>query len=184
MTQIADSLVVIDYDPAWPALFAALRAPVAAALGDVALAIEHVGSTAVSGLAAKPIIDLDVVIRTEADLPAATARLASLGYAPEGELGVPGRTAFTWPPQTARHHLYVCALASAEFRRHLLFRDYLRAHPATAAAYATLKRQLAERYRTQRDAYTQAKDPFIRAALESAERWARRTGWAIPAYPG
>jgi GrpB-like predicted nucleotidyltransferase (UPF0157 family) len=78
---MVDPIVVVAYDPAWPDLFAALCAPVAAALGDVAVAIEHVGSTAVPCLAAKPIIDLDVAIRTETRLPAAIERLARLGYA-------------------------------------------------------------------------------------------------------
>jgi GrpB-like predicted nucleotidyltransferase (UPF0157 family) len=178
--RVSDPIVVVDYDPAWPALFAALRAPVAAALQEIAVAIEHVGSTAVPGLAAKPIIDLDVALRTEADLPAAIERLARLGYAYEGDLGVPGRTAFAWPPGAARHHLYVCTLDSAAYRRHLLFRDYLRAHPDMAAAYAALKHQLAARYRMQRDAYTEAKGPFVRAAMSRAEEWARITGWAVP----
>src|SRR4051794_5664339 len=99
LAPMVDPIVVVEYDPAWPDLFAALRTPVAAALDDVAVAIEHVGSTAVPGLAAKPIIDLDVAIRTEADLPAAIERLACLGYAYEGDLGISGRAAFAWPPR-------------------------------------------------------------------------------------
>jgi GrpB-like predicted nucleotidyltransferase (UPF0157 family) len=177
---MVDPIVVVDYDPAWPALFAALRAPVAATLGDMAVAIEHVGSTAVPGLAAKPIIDLDVAIRTETRLPAAIERLARLGYAYEGHKGIPGRAAFAWPPQAVRHHLYVCALDSVEYRCHLLFRDYLRTHPETTAAYAALKRQLAARYRLQRDAYAEAKGPFVHVTMARAEVWAQMTGWAIP----
>jgi GrpB-like predicted nucleotidyltransferase (UPF0157 family) len=177
---MSDPIVVVDYDPTWPALFAALRAPVAAALQEIAVAIEHVGSTAVPGLAAKPIIDLDVALRAEANLPEAIERLARLGYAYEGDLGIPGRAAFAWPPQVPRHHLYVCALDSAVYRRHLLFRDYLRAHQDTTTAYAALKRQLAEQYRGQRDAYTEAKGPFVRAAMARAEEWARMTAWAVP----
>jgi GrpB-like predicted nucleotidyltransferase (UPF0157 family) len=96
---------VVDYDPAWPVLFATLRAPIAAALGDVAVSIEHAGSTAVPELAAKPIIDLDVAIRAEADLPLVIGRLAPLGYSYQGDRGIPGRGAFAWPPGTPRHHL-------------------------------------------------------------------------------
>jgi GrpB-like predicted nucleotidyltransferase (UPF0157 family) len=177
---MTDPIVVVDYDPAWPALFAALRAPVAAALQEIAVAIEHVGSTAVPGLAAKPIIDLDVALRAAADLPEAIERLARLGYAYEGDKGIPDRAAFAWPPQAPRHHLCVCALDSVEYWRHLLFRDYLRAHPDTPMAYAALKRQLAEQYRGQRDAYTEAKGPFVRAAMARAEEWARMTAWAVP----
>jgi GrpB-like predicted nucleotidyltransferase (UPF0157 family) len=154
---------------------------VAAALGDVAVAIEHIGSTSVPGLAAKPIIDLDVAIRVEADLPAVIERLAPLGYVYEGDKGIPGRAAFIWPPHTPRHHLYVCPQDSLECRRHLLFRDYLRAHPEVCAAYAALKRDLAARYRTQRLAYVEAKGSFVTATLALAEVWARRTGWEMPA---
>jgi GrpB-like predicted nucleotidyltransferase (UPF0157 family) len=150
------------------------------ALQEIAVAIEHVGSTAVPGLAAKPIIDLDVALRAEADQPEAIARLARLGHANQGDKGISGRAAFAWPPRAPRHHLYVCALDSVEYRRHLLFRDYLRAHPDTTMAYAALKRQLAEQYRGQRDAYTEAKGPFVRAAMARAEEWARMTAWAVP----
>ncbi len=174
---MTDLIVVVDDDPTWPALFAAVRAPVAATLSDLAVAIGHVGSTAVPGLAVKPIIDLDVAIRSAADLPEAIARLAPLGYTYEGDKGIPGRAAFAWPPQAARHHLYVCTPGAAAYREHLLFRDYLRAHPDAVAAYATLKRQLAARYRGQRAAYTEAKGPFVRAAMGRAEEWARATGW-------
>jgi len=177
---MTDPIVVADYDSAWPALFAALRAPVTAALGDLAVAVEHVGSTAVPGLAAKPIIDLNVALRAAADLPEAITRLARLGYVHEGDKGIRGRATFAWPPQATRHHLYVCAPDSAAYRQHLLFRDYLRAHPEAVVAYAALKRQLAARYRAQRDAYTQAKGPFVRAAMARAEEWARMTGWQVP----
>jgi GrpB-like predicted nucleotidyltransferase (UPF0157 family) len=176
----ADPLVVVEYDPAWPALFAALRAPVATTLGDMAVAIEHVGSTAVPGLAAKPIIDLDVAIHTEADLPLAIGRLAVLGYIYQGDKGIPGRAAFAWPPGTPRHHLYLCVQDNLAYRRHLLFRDYLRAHPEVCAAYAALKRDLAMRYRTQREAYTEAKGPFIAVTMADAELWAQRIGWGVP----
>jgi GrpB-like predicted nucleotidyltransferase (UPF0157 family) len=174
---MTDPIIIVDYDAAWPALFATLRASVAEALGDVAVAIDHVGSTAVPGLAAKPIIDLDVAIRAPADLPVVIDRLAPLGYDYEGERGVAGRAAFTWPRHLPCHHLYVCALASAEYRRHLLFRDFLRVDPGAAAAYATLKHRLAAQYRTERDAYADAKTSFIWATLVRAEEWARQTGW-------
>jgi len=177
MNPSSDPIVVVDYDPAWPALFAALRAPVAAALGVLTVAVEHVGSTAVPGLAAKPIIDLDVAIPSVSALDTAIERLVALGYVHKGDQGIPGRAAFDWPLHVRRHHLYVCARDSAEYRRHLLFRDYLRAHPDSAAAYTALKRHLAARYRTQREAYTDAKGPFIGDVLAQAEDWARAIGW-------
>jgi GrpB-like predicted nucleotidyltransferase (UPF0157 family) len=159
---------IVDYDPQWPAVFDHLRDQLHAALGSLALRIEHVGSTAVPGLAAKPIIDLDVVIRGRGDLPAVTGRLRPLGYQPEGNLGVPGREAFTTPPGAPPHHLYVCPADSGALARHLAFRDFLRTHPATACAYAELKRSLARRFCTDRTAYTEAKTAFIDQVLTSA----------------
>ncbi len=179
MNPKGNPIVVVDYDLTWPALFAALRAPVAAALGDLAIEIEHVGSTAVPRLAAKPVIDLDVALPSMSALDAAIERLAPLGYVHKSDQGIPGRAAFDWPPRLQRHHLYVCAQDSAEYRRHLLFRDYLRAHPDSAAVYTTLKRHLVTRYCTQREAYTDAKGPFIGDVMARAEEWAAATGWTV-----
>jgi GrpB-like predicted nucleotidyltransferase (UPF0157 family) len=159
---------IADYDPRWPATFEQLRGPIAAALGALALRIEHVGSTAVPGLAAKPIIDLDIVIGSRADLPAVIAKLRPLGYRPQGDLGVTGREAFSNPPGAPAHHLYVCAAGNQELARHLAFRDFLRGHPDTAHAYAGLKRSLASRFRNDRDAYTEAKTTFIEHTLATS----------------
>jgi GrpB-like predicted nucleotidyltransferase (UPF0157 family) len=158
-------VVIVDYDPRWPAAFAALRDRLAAALGPLAVAIEHVGSTAVPGLAAKPIVDLDVVIATPGDLAAVVERLASLGYDHQGDLGVPGRDAFASPPGGPPHHLYVCPAGSPALARHLALRDRLRAEPEAAAAYADLKRTLAARFGGDRVGYTEAKTAFIDAVL-------------------
>jgi len=176
---------ISDYDPGWPAAFAAIRDQVAAALGPLARRIEHVGSTAVPGLPAKPIIDLDVVIATRADLPEAISRLAVLGYRHQGDLGIAGREAFASTASPARH-LYVCTADSRELARYLAFRDYLRTHPGQARAYAELKRSLAARFRTDRDAYSRGKTAFVEQALTAAAApriGARRgrTARAVPA---
>jgi len=163
-----DPITVVDYDPHWPALFESLRSEVAGALGDLALAIEHVGSTAVSGLAAKPIIDIDVLLRSASDLSVCIERLAVIGYKHRGDLGVPEREAFAAPPGRPAHHLYVCPPESREFRRHVAVRDYLRTHPSDASAYGELKRSLAVRYRDERSAYNDGKKEFIEALLRSA----------------
>ena len=97
----------------------------------------------------------------------AIARLQPLGYVREGDLGIPGREAFRAPPGTPSHHLYVCAQDSIALQRHLRLRDYLRTHPGAAAAYADLKRELAVRFRDDRDGYTEAKIEFIEAALQA-----------------
>jgi hypothetical protein len=105
---LVNAVVIADYDASWPATFQQLRDRLAATLGPLAVAIEHVGSTAVPGLAAKPIIDLDVMIADRADLPAVIEQLRPLGYLHEGDLGVPGREAFTTPPA---HHPITCTSA-------------------------------------------------------------------------
>ena len=161
-------VIIVDYDPRWPVVFEELRAPVVAALGDLVVIVEHVGSTAVPGLAAKPIIDMDVVVPSVADIPEAIGRLAILGYVHRGDLGITGREAFTSPAGKPRHHLYVCALDSEELRRHRSFRDYLLTHPDEARAYEALKRAAARRFAEDRAAYNEAKTWFVEAVLQRA----------------
>jgi GrpB-like predicted nucleotidyltransferase (UPF0157 family)/ADP-ribose pyrophosphatase YjhB (NUDIX family) len=161
------SVQIAEYDPAWPERFRTLADRAAAALGELVLAIEHVGGTSVPGLAAKPVIDLDVVVRPE-DVEPAIQRLATLGYVHRGELGIPGRHALRAPPGEAKHHLYLCAAGSAGLIDHLRFRDHLRANPDTVAEYASLKRRLAEQHRDDPDAYQHAKSAFVDALTRRA----------------
>lgn len=163
-----EPIVIVDYDPAWPLVFEQLRATISAVLEELAVRIEHVGSTAVPELPAKPIIDIDVVIESASHLSATIERLSSLGYVHRGCLGIPDREAFDRPDGTPPHHLYVCTTDSAELRRHVAFRDYLRAHPQDASAYGLLKKSLAVRFRNDRDAYTDCKTTFISEILQRA----------------
>jgi GrpB-like predicted nucleotidyltransferase (UPF0157 family) len=173
--QRAEPVIVVPYDPAWPAAFALLRDRLAPVLGELAVGIEHVGSTAVPGLDAKPIIDIDVVIHHADDLPDVTARLATLGYTHLGDLGIVGREAFRATPDLPRHHLYVCAAGAATLQAHLSLRDALRADADLAGVYALLKRGLAERHRDDRDAYSEGKSAFIASVLRGVrERRERR----------
>jgi GrpB-like predicted nucleotidyltransferase (UPF0157 family) len=160
-----EPIVIADYDPAWPILFERLAAPVRAACGDLGAVVEHVGSTAVPGLAAKPIVDIDVVVPEVADVPEAIARLRGLGYVYQGDKGIPGREAFLWPPGAPRHHLYVVLAGGAAYARHLALRDLLRRSPELAREYGGLKRALAARYAGDRIGYTEAKTTFIARAL-------------------
>lgn len=157
--------VVVDYDEAWPALFEELARPVREAVADLGAEVEHVGSTAVPGLAAKPIVDLDVVVHSGEDVPAAIERLRGLGYVNQGDKGIPGREAFLWPPGTTPHHLYVVVAGSEPLVAHLAFRDHLRTHPEVAAEYGALKRRLAEQHRDDRLGYTAAKSEFVLGVL-------------------
>jgi GrpB-like predicted nucleotidyltransferase (UPF0157 family) len=166
----ASPIVVVDYDEAWPSLFEELAGPIRHAVADLGAEVEHVGSTAVPGLAAKPIIDIDVVVRSGDDVSAAIRALRSLGYTYQGDKGIPGREAFLWPAGAVAHHAYVVVTGNEAHTNHIVFRDYLRSHPDTAAEYAALKLGLAEQYGDDRLGYTDAKTEFVRAVLETARQ--------------
>jgi len=160
-----DPLVICDYDATWPCKFVELADRVRHVLGALAMQVEHVGSTAVPGLKAKPIIDMDVVMASSSDLPEVIRLLGTLGYVHEGELGIAGRDAFRWPLGEVRHHLYALTVGATELRRHLAFRDALRSDPAIREAYTELKKGLTLRYPRDRRAYTDAKSAFIAAVI-------------------
>jgi GrpB-like predicted nucleotidyltransferase (UPF0157 family) len=160
-------VVVADYDDAWPVFFEEIARPVREAVADLGAEVEHVGSTAVPGLAAKPVIDIDVVVHSTEDVPTAVERLRALGYVYQGDKGITGREAFMWPPGARPHHLYVVVASSRPHADHIQFRDYLRGHPAAAEDYAALKRSLAERHRDDQLGYTEAKSDFIAGVLRA-----------------
>lgn len=178
---MAQPVVIVDYDPVWPVAFEGLKAVYESALQGLILSVEHVGSTAVPGLAAKPVIDVDIVIPNRQVLPEVIQRLEGLGYRHEGDLGVAGREAFArdGEPRTPQdgsgrvwpsHHLYVCARDCAALHEHLLFRDVLRSDPERAGAYGALKRRLADAFRDDRAAYGEAKTAFVQAVLQAHRR--------------
>jgi GrpB-like predicted nucleotidyltransferase (UPF0157 family) len=169
------ALEVIPYDRQWPELFGLLRARVDVALSPVPHETQHVGSTAVPGLAAKPIIDMDVVVPDGAAVAAAVQGLAAAGWRHEGQQGIAGREAFASPSDGPYHHLYVVVAGSRAHRDHVDLRDYLRARPDEAARYATLKGRLAYLLATDRDAYTNGKAELIGELLGRA-----RAGMTTP----
>ena len=172
----ADPIEIVAYDHSWPGRFEMMRARLAAALGPTARRIDHVGSTAVTGLAAKPIIDVQVSVPDVEDEGAFRAPIEALGFVLR--FVEPGHRYFRPPPGLPRlWQVHVCSLGSRWERDHLLFRDYLRAHPRRAADYAALKRRLVGEFRHQRIAYTDAKAPFIEETLALAEAWAAEVGW-------
>ena len=165
---MADPIILVDYDPSWPERFQLIRRQIAGALGSAAAAIEHVGSTAVPDLPAKPIIDIDVLLKTESDFAAVIDCLAKLGYVHRGNLGIPEREVFATPVRDVPHHLYVCPAGSRTFQEHMAFRNYLRSHPREAREYADLKRSLALRFRDDRSAYTSGKSAFVAEIVSRA----------------
>ena len=152
---------VIEYDPQWLQTFATLKSHIAAHLGDVVFTIEHVGSTSVPGLAAKPVIDMDIVVENNAVSLRVIQALAKIGYVHLGDQGVPGREAFKRPENSPKHNLYVCLRDSVAFRNHILLRDALRTNSETMSAYAKLKLDLAEKFAGNIDGYCEAKTEFI-----------------------
>jgi GrpB-like predicted nucleotidyltransferase (UPF0157 family) len=161
-------VLVVDYDSSWPVTFATLQAPTWDALRDIAVSVEHVGSTSVPGLAARPIIDIDVIVPSRAQMPAAIESLAALGYLHSGNLGIEDREAFKSPAGLPAHHLYACVQGSAALTNHLTIRDCLRRNPAAAAAYGEIKKQLAEQFPTDIDRYIEGKTDFLLEVLRSA----------------
>jgi GrpB-like predicted nucleotidyltransferase (UPF0157 family) len=162
-------ITVVDYDPRWPERFETLRheyAVAMAAAGVPFVAIEHVGSTSVPGLAAKPIIDCDIVVR-EGDVAAASKVLMSLGFTPLGELGIPQRWAFKEPARLAGTNTYVVVDACLSLRNHRAVRDVLRADAALRDEYAAVKRDAGARA-ANIDDYGQAKTAMVQNILEAA----------------
>lgn len=161
-------ITLVEHRPEWPGLFQQEEARLQQAAGSAILRLEHIGSTAVPDLLAKPVIDILGGIHDLAAVAALQDALAGLGYeyVAEFEQEIPERRFFRKYPQNGTYfHLHIVEQGSGFWRDHLLFRDYLRAHPEVALAYGELKRSLADLYYQDRGAYTRAKKPFIESVL-------------------
>ena len=156
-------VTVCPYDASWKAEFEKIRAEIESAVGEHVIGIEHVGSTAVEGLCAKPCIDLDVIIKDATVLPFVIEGLRKIGYFHEGDLGIRDREAFGYSGKEHlyKHHLYVCPESSEELLRHITFRDYLRAHPDAAAEYGAVKTEAARLFPCDIDGYIEYKSSCI-----------------------
>ena len=156
-------VVVLPYDKAWKTAFEAIKQEIEAVIGDWIVGIEHVGSTSVEGLSAKPCIDLDVIIRDYSVFDAVVRRLGTIGYIHEGDLGIRDREAFTYrdKPHLQTHHLYVCPQYSEELHRHLAFRDFLRSSPEAVEKYSQVKETAARLFPEDIAQYMAYKSPCI-----------------------
>ncbi len=156
-------VVVVPYDPQWKRDFEQIKREITEAAGPLLAGVEHVGSTAVEGLSAKPIIDIDVVIRDWAVFDSVVCALGRIGYVHEGNLGIPEREAFCYEGKThlRAHHLYVCPQDSRELARHLVFRDFLRSCPEAARRYGSAKEEAARRFPNSIEGYMACKAPVI-----------------------
>lgn len=159
-------IVVESYNPLWPQWFEALRSRMLPTLGSFAQSIEHVGSTSVLNLSAKPVIDLDVIVELD-HLEQAIAAMVKLGYTHKGELGIVGRHAFGYngEDELPKHNAYVCIEGADALQNHLLLRDRLRADSDAVSAYGALKMKLAGEFPEDIDAYIDGKTAFILGLL-------------------
>lgn len=173
------SILLQPYNPQWPVNFEQIRTVLIARLEGFEIDIQHIGSTAIPDLIAKPILDIDIIIHEKALLPTISSQLESIGYLSRGELGIEGRFAFRqsthYTPMTnpkhkwLEHHLYVCYSDSLALKNHLLFRNALLHNKALVAAYAHLKTSLSKDPSITREQYTSRKTDFILSVLAKTE---------------
>jgi GrpB-like predicted nucleotidyltransferase (UPF0157 family)/protein associated with RNAse G/E len=171
--RVRPPVIIVDYDRRWPTIYSREKGRILKVIGDKVVAIEHVGSTSVPGLGAKPIVDIMVAVRQLSDANACIEPLRSIGYeyVPEYEKEIPERRYFRRGPEGIRNkhfHLHMVQHGGDFWRRELMFRDYLRCRPEVAQQYYKLKRKLAEKYVSNREAYTEAKTSFIESVLNQA----------------
>lgn len=173
---------MVQYDSNWPESFLALSERIGSALNGLIIDIHHVGSTAIPGIIAKPIIDLDIVIANYEVFPAVSAKLATLGYVDQGDKGILDRISFKRIDETVPygvpvlpwidHHLYVCPAFSMELKRHIAFRDYLRRHEDARLEYCRIKLSIEAEVGGERKAYADLKETrakaFVEAVLQKA----------------
>jgi GrpB-like predicted nucleotidyltransferase (UPF0157 family) len=179
---MGERVVVVAYDDAWPVMFAEVGARLRRELGDTALRIDHIGSTSVPGLDAKPIVDIQISVASFEPVDAFRLPIERAGfvYRPDN----PERTKryFRERPGERRTHIHVRRAGSFSEQFALLFRDFLRAHADHAQKYAELKHRLAKEFSApdQRHDYVEAKTPFIWHTIHLADDWAQSTGWEPP----
>ena len=162
---------LVPYQPAWAELFKQEAEALRNALGDHVVRVEHVGSTAVPGLAAKPIIDIAVAIESFEGAAACVGRMEQIGYEHKGEHGIPRRRFFVKRDPDTTHHVHMNEPGSRDWENLILFRDYLLEHPAAAEEYAALKLKLARRFPHDILGYRAGKADFITAAIQEAKKW-------------
>jgi GrpB-like predicted nucleotidyltransferase (UPF0157 family) len=162
------TVLLSPYDTTWPLEFAAEADRIARACDGLPIRLEHIGSTAIPGLSAKPVID--ILAGRPGNMPGESyvSAFKQLGYEHKGAYGVPGRNYFRRGTPRS-HHVHLVSWSSNVWHDHLLFRDYLRAHAETAREYETLKRELAALYAQDKERYTDAKGPFIRSIIRRAK---------------
>ena len=164
---------VVAYDPAWRRRFGAEAKHIGRALGEIVIHLHHIGSTAIPGILAKPIIDFLLEVDDIVRLDHRRSAMEELGYEAMGEFGIPGRRYFRKENTSGiwTHQVHAFEAESPEIERHLAFRDYMIAHPAEAQIYGQLKRRLAREHPNDIEAYMDGKDPYIKEHEARAIAW-------------
>jgi len=185
------TIKVVDHIPEWRAFFEKEAALLTVIFGTQFLAVHHIGSTAIPGIKAKPIIDILVVINHIESIEMFNAPMQELGYRPRGECldnpipGTPGRFYFSKDTDGARsHQVHVCPEGHADIQDKLAFRDYLRSHPKKARAYSLMKERLAAKHRDDIVGYIQGKDPFIQDIMARAHLWRHKAQRTVDIHSG
>lgn len=171
-------IVLSPYDHQWPAEFAAEEARILKACHGLPIRLEHIGSTAVPGLDAKPVIDILAGCPPRANRAEYVAALRQIGYEHKGALGIPGRNYFRRGSPRS-HHVHMVSWSSAFWQRQIAFRDALRADASLRQEYAALKRELARTFADDKEKYTSAKGPFIASVLRQIKHEAGENSDAI-----
>ena len=167
-------IVVTEYSPRWPELFAQEAERIRNILGDICLAVHHIGSTAVPGIKAKPIVDILPVVTDIQLVDRLKQPFEAIGYEYLGEFGILGRRYLRKGGEERTHQVHIFDLSHPlDIERHLAVRDYLRCHPLEAEAYGALKEELARRYPYDIDGYCDGKDAFVRELEQKALQWSR-----------
>lgn len=177
MQRQGNPIIIVPYAPEWPERFGKLAADIRRVLGELASRIDHIGSTSIPGLAAKPIIDIQVSVASFEPFDQLREPLETIGYVWRADNSDLTKRYFREVAGSPRTHVHVRLRGSWGEQFALLFREYLRADPDRAERYAVEKRALAARFGADRQGYTDAKEPFIWSVMRCASDWSQETGW-------
>lgn len=161
-------VIVVPYDEACKSAFEEIKKEIKGAIGDLIIGIEHVGSTSVEGLPAKPCIDIDIIIKDYSVFDTVVSKLETIGYRHVGNQGIKDREVFKYSdkPHLQKHHLYVCPQQSEELYRHITFRDFLRRTPEAVKKYGSTKETAAQLFPDDMDKYIEYKSPCVEELYE------------------
>ncbi|RNB89859.1 GrpB family protein [Brevibacillus fluminis] len=176
---MSEKIIIVPYDESWPELFQEVGQRLRQALQEKALRIDHIGSTSIPGLAAKPIIDIQISVTDLEEVESYKGPLVQAGFVHRSDNPELTKRYFRETPGARRTHIHMRRAGSWPEQFALLFRDYLRLHPEDCLAYAELKYQLAAMYMKphERSLYVEAKEPFIWGVMKKADKWSQEVGW-------